>query len=88
MFDDVKFSGTINLGNLVNAVVVLIGSIALYFRIKGELAAHERKTGQKIETSLRKRLVRPRKIKPLDVGGQSGDSEIEAKQEDNKTDDG
>lgn len=65
MFNDVHFTGTVNLGNLVNAVVVLIGSIGLYLRIKAELANHERKTGQKIETSIAKRLIKPRtKKKP------------------------
>jgi len=65
MFNDVHFTGTINLGNLVNSVVLLIGAIALYFRIKAELASHEQKTGQKIETSIRKRLTRARKTEKL-----------------------
>ena len=66
MFDDVHFTGTVNLGNLVNSLVVLIGVISLYIKIKAEIASHEKKTGEKIETSIRKRLIRPKKVsKPV-----------------------
>jgi hypothetical protein len=74
MFDDVHFTGTINLGNIVNALVFLVGAIGLYIRIKAELASHEQKTGKKIETSLRKRFQR-RKVRglpaPKDTGNNS-----------------
>lgn len=64
MFDDVHFTGTINLGNIVNVLVYLIGAFALLIKVKAELAKHEKETGQKIETSLRKRLTRSKKVIP------------------------
>jgi len=41
MFDDVHFTGTINLGNLVNALVFLIGAITLYYRVKAKIKEYE-----------------------------------------------
>lgn len=71
MFDEVHFTGTINLGNVLNALVFLIGSVALYYRVKAENIKHEQQTGEKLEQTLKKRLTRPKKIKP--ATGDQGD---------------
>lgn len=74
MFNDVHFTGTVNLGNLVNSLVVLIGVITLYFRVKAKLAEHEQETGKKIETSIRKRLTRSKKVIPPATSDQGDDN--------------
>lgn len=49
MFDDIHFTGTINLGNLFNALVFLIGAITLYFRVKAKIKEYELKQKDKPE---------------------------------------
>lgn len=65
MFDEVHFTGTINLGNIVNVVVFCIGSIGLYYKLRAENIKHEQQTGENFEQTLRKKLIKPkRKIPP------------------------
>lgn len=67
MFDEVHFTGTINLGNIVNVLVFLIGSIALYYRVKAEFIKRQNETGEKVITAIkRKMLPDRRKIPPAD----------------------
>lgn len=64
MFDEVRFTGTVNLGNLINAFVMLVSAIALFYRVRAELAKKEDKTAEAIAEALRKKMLRRRSKKP------------------------
>lgn len=65
MFDDVHFTGTINLGNLFNALVFLIGAITLYFRVKAKIKEYELRNRDQGEKKL---LPPPDKEDKIDPG--------------------
>jgi len=63
MFDQVRFTGNINLGNLINALIFLITSVGLYYRIKAEFTKRQNKTGPKMIDGIKSKILPDRRKK-------------------------
>jgi len=68
MFDEVRFTGTINLGNVVNSLVFLIGAITLYFRVKAKIKEYELRERDQGDPGKEKVLPPPDKEDKIDPG--------------------
>jgi len=64
MFDEVHFTGTINLGNIINALVFVVTSVGLYYRVKAEFIKRQNETGEKVVDAIKNKVLPDRRKKP------------------------